>query len=53
MFSVAVRYLDERALEPTDKIWDDECDYLAQAKNVLGTARLSLFIFLNQSFFGC
>jgi hypothetical protein len=35
MFSVAVRYLDERALEPTDKIWDDECDYLAQAKNVL------------------
>ncbi|KAF8560118.1 hypothetical protein OG21DRAFT_1451878 [Imleria badia] len=35
IFSVAARYLDERASEPTDKIWDDGCDYLTQARSVL------------------
>lgn len=42
IFSVAARYLDERASEPADKIWDVGCDYLTQARNVLGTSRLSL-----------
>jgi len=37
IFSVAARYLDERASEPTDKIWDTGCDYLTQARSVLGT----------------
>jgi hypothetical protein len=35
IFSVAARYLDERASEPTDKIWDTGCDYLTQARSVL------------------
>lgn len=37
IFSVAARYLDERASEPTDRIWDTGCDYLTQARSVLGT----------------
>ncbi|KAF8445677.1 fungal-specific transcription factor domain-containing protein [Boletus edulis BED1] len=39
IFSVAARYLDERASESADKIWDDRCEYLTQAKSVL--ARVS------------
>ncbi|KAI9570337.1 fungal-specific transcription factor domain-containing protein [Boletus coccyginus] len=35
IFSVAARYLDERASEPTDRIWDTGCDYLTQARSVL------------------
>jgi hypothetical protein len=42
IFSVAARYLDERASEPTDKIWDTGCDYLTQARSVLGTSQLSI-----------
>lgn len=38
IFSVAARYLDESASEPMDKIWDAGCDYLTQARTVLGTS---------------
>lgn len=37
IFSVAARYLDESTPEPIDKIWEAGCDYLTQARSVVGT----------------
>lgn len=45
MFSVAARYLDESASEPMEKIWDAGCDYLSQARSVLGTSWLCYYWF--------